>query len=388
MKSINLKRELNMKNFKLMATMGAGMESLVARELKEMGYATETENGRVFFDGTVEDIYRTNLWLRVADRIKIVVQEFDAKTFDQLFEKTKAFPWEDLLPYDANFPVNGRSKHSILHSVPTVQAITKKAIVKRLSEAYHAHSYLPETGQRYVLETAIDKNHVMITLDTTGDSLFKRGYRTEKGGAPLKETMAAALVKLAHWFTDNPFVDPTAGSGTIAIEAALIGRNIAPGLNREFDITDWDWFDKNIGQTLKAQARSMINFDEPLDITGYDIDENIIEIAQANAEAAGVGEDVTFKQLAAADWSTDKINGVLVANPPYGERLGDEDAARQLYSQMGYIYNKMPTWSKYILTSDEEFETAFGKKATKKRKLYNGALKVDLYQYWGKKIRN
>ena len=377
-----------MKNFKLMATMGAGMESLVARELKEMGYATETENGRVFFDGTVEDIYRTNLWLRVADRIKIVVQEFDAKTFDQLFEKTEAFPWEDLLPYDANFPVNGRSKHSILHSVPTVQAITKKAIVKRLSEAYHAHSYLPETGQRYVLETAIDKNHVMITLDTTGDSLFKRGYRTEKGGAPLKETMAAALVKLAHWFTDNPFVDPTAGSGTIAIEAALIGRNIAPGLNREFDITDWDWFDKNIGQTLKAQARSMINFDEPLDITGYDIDENMIEIAKANAEAAGVGEDVTFKQLAAADWSTDKINGVLVANPPYGERLGDEDAARQLYSQMGYIYNKMPTWSKYILTSDEEFETAFGKKATKKRKLYNGALKVDLYQYWGKKIRN
>lgn len=388
MKSINLKRERNMKNFKLMATMGAGMESLVARELKEMGYATETENGRVFFDGTVEDIYRTNLWLRVADRIKIVVQEFDAKTFDQLFEKTKSFPWEDLLPYGANFPVNGRSKNSILHSVPTVQAITKKAIVKRLSEAYHTHSYLPETGQRYVLETAIDKNHVMITLDTTGDSLFKRGYRTEKGGAPLKETMAAALVKLAHWFTDNPFVDPTTGSGTIAIEAALIGRNIAPGLNREFDITDWDWFDKNIGQTLKVQARSMINFDEPLDITGYDIDENMIEIAKANAEAAGVGEDITFKQLAAADWSTDKINGVLVANPPYGERLGDEEAARKLYSQMGHIYNKMPTWSKYILTSDEEFETAFGKKATKKRKLYNGALKVDLYQYWGKKIRN
>ena len=169
--------------------------------------------------------------------------------------------------------------------------------------------------------------------------------------------------------------------GRLPLKAALIGRNIAPGLNREFDITDWDWFDKNIGQTLKAQARSMINFDEPLDITGYDIDENMIEIAQANAEAAGVGEDVTFKQLAAADWSTDKINGVLVANPPYGERLGDEDAARQLYSQMGHIYNKMPTWSKYILTSDEEFETAFGKKATKKRKLYNGALKVDLYQY-------
>lgn len=376
-----------MQTFKLMATMGAGLEALVARELKDMGYATQTENGRVFFQGTVEDIYRTNLWLRVADRVKIVVTEFDAKTFDQLFEKTKAFPWEDLLPYDAEFPVNGRSKNSILHSVPTVQAITKKAIVNRLTDAYHARGYLPETGNRFVLETAVDKDHVMITLDTTGDSLFKRGYRTEKGGAPLKETMAAALVNLAHRFTDNPFVDPTTGSGTIAIEAALIGRNIAPGLNREFDITQWDWFDKKIGETLKAQARQMIDFDVELDIEGFDIDENMIEIAKANAEAAGVGDDITFKQLAAKDWSTDKINGVLVANPPYGERLGDEDAARQLYSEMGHIYNNMPTWSKYILTSDEGFEEAFGAKATKKRKLYNGALKVDLYQYWGKKIR-
>ncbi|MCT0009562.1 class I SAM-dependent RNA methyltransferase [Weissella confusa] len=376
-----------MQTFKLMATMGAGLEALVARELKDMGYATQTENGRVFFQGTVEDIYRTNLWLRVADRVKIVVTEFDAKTFDQLFEKTKAFPWEDLLPYDAEFPVNGRSKNSILHSVPTVQAITKKAIVNRLTDAYHARGYLPETGNRFVLETAVDKDHVMITLDTTGDSLFKRGYRTEKGGAPLKETMAAALVNLAHWFTDNPLVDPTTGSGTIAIEAALIGRNIAPGLNRKFDITQWDWFDKKIGETLKAQARQMIDFDVELDIEGFDIDENMIEIAKANAEAAGVGDDITFKQLAAKDWSTDKINGVLVANPPYGERLGDEDAARQLYSEMGHIYNNMPTWSKYILTSDEGFEEAFGAKATKKRKLYNGALKVDLYQYWGKKIR-
>lgn len=376
-----------MQTFKLMATMGAGLEALVARELKDMGYATQTENGRVFFQGTVEDIYRTNLWLRVADRVKIVVTEFDAKTFDQLFEKTKAFPWEDLLPYDAEFPVNGRSKNSILHSVPTVQAITKKAIVNRLTDAYHARGYLPETGNRFGLETAVDKDHVMITLDTTGDSLFKRGYRTEKGGAPLKETMASALVNLAHWFTDNPFVDPTTGSGTIAIEAALIGRNIAPGLNREFDITQWDWFDKKIGETLKAQARQMIDFDVELDIEGFDIDENMIEIAKANAEAAGVGDDITFKQLAAKDWSTDKINGVLVANPPYGERLGDEDAARQLYSEMGHIYNNMPTWSKYILTSDEGFEEAFGAKATKKRKLYNGALKVDLYQYWGKKIR-
>ncbi|WP_373809332.1 THUMP domain-containing class I SAM-dependent RNA methyltransferase [Weissella soli] len=377
-----------MQKFKLMATMSAGLESLVAKELKDLGYQVQTENGRVKFEGTMEDIYRVNLWLRVADRIKIIVTEFEAKTFEELFQGVKQYPWEDLLPYDAEFPVNGRSKNSILHSVPTVQSITKKAIVEHMTEAYHARGYLPESGNRFVLETAIDKDHVMVTLDTTGDSLFKRGYRTEKGGAPLKETMAAALVLLAHWFTDNPFVDPVVGSGTIPIEAALIGRNIAPGLNREFDISAWDWFDPAIGERLKAEARAAIKFDEPLDITGYDIDGSMIEIAKANAEAAGVGDDIVFQQLAAKDWSTNKINGVLVANPPYGERLGDEDSVRLLYSEMGAIYRQMPTWSKYILTSDEGFEEAYGERATKKRKLYNGALKVDLYQYWGKKIRN
>ncbi|MCT8394925.1 THUMP domain-containing class I SAM-dependent RNA methyltransferase [Weissella soli] len=377
-----------MQKFKLMATMSAGLESLVAKELKDLGYQVQTENGRVKFEGTMEDIYRVNLWLRVADRIKIIVTEFEAKTFEELFQGVKQYPWEDLLPYDAEFPVNGRSKNSILHSVPTVQSITKKAIVEHMTEAYHARGYLPESGNRFVLETAIDKDHVMVTLDTTGDSLFKRGYRTEKGGAPLKETMAAALVLLAHWFTDNPFVDPVVGSGTIPIEAALIGRNIAPGLNREFDISAWDWFDPAIGERLKAEARAAIKFDEPLDITGYDIDGSMIEIAKANAEAAGVGDDIVFEQLAAKDWSTNKINGVLVANPPYGERLGDEDSVRLLYSEMGAIYRQMPTWSKYILTSDEGFEEAYGERATKKRKLYNGALKVDLYQYWGKKIRN
>ncbi|WP_373762534.1 THUMP domain-containing class I SAM-dependent RNA methyltransferase [Weissella soli] len=377
-----------MQKFKLMATMSAGLESLVAKELKDLGYQVQTENGRVKFEGTMEDIYRVNLWLRVADRIKIIVTEFEAKTFEELFQGVKQYPWEYLLPYDAEFPVNGRSKNSILHSVPTVQSITKKAIVEHMTEAYHARGYLPESGNRFVLETAIDKDHVMVTLDTTGDSLFKRGYRTEKGGAPLKETMAAALVLLAHWFTDNPFVDPVVGSGTIPIEAALIGRNIAPGLNREFDISAWDWFDPAIGERLKAEARAAIKFDEPLDITGYDIDGSMIEIAKANAEAAGVGDDIVFEQLAAKDWSTNKINGVLVANPPYGERLGDEDSVRLLYSEMGAIYRQMPTWSKYILTSDEGFEEAYGERATKKRKLYNGALKVDLYQYWGKKIRN
>ncbi|MCM0582837.1 class I SAM-dependent RNA methyltransferase [Weissella diestrammenae] len=375
------------RQYKLMAVMGAGLEALVAKELKDLGYAVQTENGRVFFEGTLADAYRANLWLRVADRIKIVLTEFDARTFDDLFEGVKRFPWEDILPYDAVFPVNGRSKQSILHSVPTVQSITKKAIVDRLSGTYNTRGHLPETGARYVLETAVDKNHVMVTLDTTGDSLFKRGYRTEKGGAPLKETMAAAMVVLAHWFTDNPFVDPVTGSGTIPIEAALIGRHIAPGLNRDFDLVHWDMFDTTIAKAQKEAAQKQINFDVELDISGFDIDENMIEIAKANADAAGVGEDITFKQLAAKDWITTKKNGVLVANPPYGERLGDEETARRLYAEMGHVYQGLSTWSKYILTSDEGFETAYGQKATKKRKLYNGALKVDLYQYWGRKER-
>ncbi|AVH75705.1 THUMP domain-containing class I SAM-dependent RNA methyltransferase [Weissella koreensis] len=373
--------------FKLMAVMGAGMEAIVAKELKNLGYQVRTENGRVFFEGTLTDIYRANLWLRVADRIKIVLTEFEAKTFEDLFQGVKAYPFEEILPYDAEFPVNGRSKGSILHSVPTVQSITKKAIVERLSETYNTRGHLPETGARYLIEAAIDKNHVMITLDTTGDSLFKRGYRTEKGGAPLKETMAAALVDLAHWFTDNPFVDPVTGSGTIPIEAALIGRNIAPGLNREFDISDWEMFDPSIGKELKETARGMIDFNVELNIKGYDIDENMIDIAKDNANKAGVGEDIEFKQLAAKDWVPEDKNGIIVANPPYGERLGDEETVRRLYGEMGDIYKNMPTWSKYILTSDEEFEKAYGEKATKKRKLYNGALKVDLYQYWGKKER-
>ncbi len=376
-----------MEIFNLIATMGSGMESLVANELKEMGYSTETENGRVRFAGDISDIYRTNLWLRVADRIKIVVAEFEAKTFDDLFEKTKKIEWDKYIPYDGIFPVNGRSRNSILHSVPTVQAITKKAIATKLMDTYHSNYDLPETNNLYTIETAINKDKVMITLDTTGDSLFKRGYRIEKGEAPLKETMAAALCKLSHWFSDNPLVDPVTGSGTIPIEMALIAKNIAPGLNREFAISDWDWFDKTIGENLKNEARKMIDNDIKLDISGYDIDPNMIAIAKKNAEKAGVLSDINFEVLPLNEFKTEKINGIIIANPPYGQRLSDEESIKIIYEDMGYIYNKMPTWSKYILTSDELFEEYYGKKATKKRKLYNGALKVDLYQYWGKKIR-
>ena len=377
-----------MQKYQLIATAAAGVEALVGKELRELGYQTQVENGRVRFEGTMSDVLRTNLWLRIADRVKIVVGEFDARNFDELFEQTKALAWEDLLPLDANFPVEGKSHHSQLHHVPTVQAMVKKAIVERLSQVYHRRTRLPETGATYPLEVAIAKDHVLLTLDTSGSSLFKRGYRQAKGGAPLKENLAAALVSLAHWFPDNPFVDPVCGSGTIPIEAALIGHNIAPGLNREFAAERWvNLVPAGLSDDLRDAALDAANYDVELDITGYDIDGQMIEIAKANARAAGLSQAITFKQLAVKDWHTDKLNGVLVANPPYGERLSDLASVRELYRQMGQLYRAMPTWSKYILTADLEFETYYGAPATKRRKLYNGALRTDLFQYWGKKQR-
>ncbi len=375
-------------NFKLIATCAAGIESIVGNELKYLGYKVNVENGRVRFDGDVADIAKTNLWLRTADRIKIVVGEFTAKTFEELFQGVEGLNWEDFLPLDAEFPVAGKSQKSTLHNVPSVQAITKKAIVTKMSTVYHRRTKLPETGALYPIEVAINKDKVLITLDTTGSSLFKRGYRVNKGGAPLKENMAAALVLLARWYPEMPFVDPVCGSGTIPIEAALIGCNIAPGLKRNFAFENWDWVDKDIIKQAREQAQAAIKKDIDLDISGYDIDGSMIEIAKENAVQAGVQDIVNFKQMAVKDFKTDKINGVIVANPPYGERLSDKEHVHQLYQQMGKLYQPLTSWSKYILTSDLQFEQFYGTKATKRRKLYNGSLRTDFFQYWGKKIRN
>lgn len=375
-------------NFKLIATCAAGIESIVGNELKHLGYKVNVENGRVRFDGDVADIAKTNLWLRTADRIKIVVGEFTAKTFEELFQGVESLNWEDFLPLDAEFPVAGKSQKSTLHNAPSVQAITKKAIVTKMSTVYHRRTKLPETGALYPIEVAINKDKVLITLDTTGSSLFKRGYRVNKGGAPLKENMAAALVLLARWYPEMPFVDPVCGSGTIPIEAALIGCNIAPGLKRNFAFENWDWVDKDIVKQAREQAQAAIEKDVDLDISGYDIDGSMIEIAKENAVQAGVQDIVNFKQMAVKDFKTDKINGVIVANPPYGERLSDKEHVHQLYQQMGKLYQPLTSWSKYILTSDLQFEQFYGTKATKRRKLYNGSLRTDFFQYWGKKIRN
>ncbi|MER2225584.1 MAG: class I SAM-dependent RNA methyltransferase [Carnobacterium sp.] len=375
----------DMKKFQLVATAASGIEALVGKEIKALGYECQVENGKVFFEGTEKDIAKTNLWLRTADRVKIIVGEFDAYEFDELFEKTKALPWEDLLPMDAHFPVAGKSIKSKLYSVSDCQAIVKKAIVNRLSEVYHRNTRLPETGALYQLEVALLKDKVTLTLDTTGPSLFKRGYRSAKGGAPLKENMAAALVQLTNWRKDRPFYDPVCGSGTIVIEAALIGHNIAPGINRSFSCEEWEWFDQSVFEEVRTEAEAAVDHDIELDIMGSDIDGTMIEIAKENANEAGVGSSITFKQMQVADFTTEKEYGVILANPPYGERLGEENEVHYLYKQMGQVYRPLKTWSKYIITSDLAFETFYGEKATKKRKLYNGALRTDLFQFWGER---
>lgn len=373
--------------FDLIATAASGLEALTGKELRNLGIDCQVENGRARFQGDVETIAQTNLWLRTADRVKIIVGEFDAYSFDELFEKVKALPWEEYLPLDAAFPVAGKSIKSKLYSTPDCQAITKKAIVERMRNYYHRPQNVPltETGALYKLEVILRKDHVMVLLDTTGASLFKRGYRLEKGGAPLKENMAAALVMLTNWRKDKPFIDPVCGSGTLCIEAALIGHQLAPGFNRDFACEQWEWVSNEVFEQARNKAEEAADYDVELDITGFDINGQMVEIARANADELGLGDSITFKQQALKDFSTEKEGGVIVANPPYGERLGEEDSAQKIYEEMGEVFRPLTSWSKYILTSDLAFEDFYGQKATKKRKLYNGSLRTDLFQYWGKR---
>lgn len=375
-----------MMKMELIVTCAAGVEGILGNELKHLGYHANVENGRACLSGDFQDIIRLNLWLRTADRVKIVLSQFIAKTFDELFENVKQIPWEDWLELNSAFPVSGKSQKSQLHNVPSIQAITKKAIVERMNQVYHRRTKFPETGAQYPVQVSLNKNKAMITLDTTGCSLFKRGYRLDKGGAPMKENMAAAIVLISHWYPESPLVDPVCGSGTMPIEAALLGKNIAPGLYRHFQCEEWDQVDLNLFKELRNEAHAAIKTNVSLDISGYDIDGRMINISQVNAKAAGVLKDINFKQLAVKDFKTNKTNGVIVANPPYGKRLSDQERVHALYKEMGEIYRPLSTWSKYILTSDLSFEKYYGERATKRRKLYNGALRTDLFQYWGKKM--
>ncbi|VHG88951.1 N6-adenine-specific DNA methylase [Streptococcus pyogenes] len=376
--------------FRLVATAAAGLEAVVGKEVRALGFDCQVENGKVYFEGDVEAIVKTNLWLRAADRIKIIVGQFPARTFEELFQGVFALDWGNYLPLGAKFPISkAKCVKSKLHNEPSVQAITKKAVVKKLQKHFHRPEGVPlqEVGSTFKIEVSILKDQATIMIDTTGSSLFKRGYRVQKGGAPIKENMAAAILALSNWFPDKPLVDPTCGSGTFCIEAALIGMNIAPGFNRSFAFEEWSWVDKDMVQQVRDDAEQEANYEIELDISGFDIDGRMIEIAKSNAEEAGLSDVITFKQMRLQDFRTDKVNGVVISNPPYGERLLDDKAVDILYNEMGQTFAPLKTWSKFILTSDELFELKYGQKADKKRKLYNGTLKVDLYQFYGERVK-
>lgn len=377
-----------MKKYSLVATAAMGLEAIVAKEVRDLGYECTVDNGKVHFKGDEKAIARCNMWLRTADRVKIIVGEFRATTFDELFEKTKALNWQDYLPVNAQFPVAGKSVKSKLFSVSDCQAIVKKAIVNKLSTNYNKTGWLEENGAMFKIEISMLKDVATLTIDTSGHGLHRRGYRVGQGEAPIKETLAAALIQLTNWTPDRPFADPFCGSGTIAIEAALIGQNIAPGFNREFISEEWDWMSEKIWDEVRMEAEDLANYDQPLDITGTDIDHRMVKIAGENAFEAGLGELVTFKQMQVRDFTTMKENGVIVGNPPYGERLGDKPSVQKMYQEMGQAFEPLETWSIYMLTADEEFEEHYGKKATKKRKLFNGFIKTDYYQYWGRRKRD
>lgn len=376
----------NNNRVKLMATAAMGLESVVANELKALGYDDlQVENGKVLFEADVSAIPKCNLWLRTADRVKLVVGQFTAKTFDQLFEQTKALDWERYIPEEGKFPVIGKSVKSTLYSVSDCQAIVKKAVVEKLKQKHGVASRMPENGPLFRIEVAILKDVVTLTLDTSGAGLHKRGYRVGQGEAPLKETLAAALVLLTNWRPEFPLVDLFCGSGTILIEAALIGQNIAPGFNREFASEEWPLIPKALWDKAIEEAEEKANYDQPLMITGTDLDPKMIEIAKNNAMEAGLADLITWKQMLAADFYPKQDNGYLISNPPYGERIGDKDQVEAMYRDLGRSMKHNSTWSSYIVTSNENFEALFGAKATKKRKLFNGFIKVDYYQYFGKR---
>ena len=368
----------------LIATSAMGLEGLVGNEVRALGYKdVKVENGKVTFTADESAICRSNLWLRTADRVKLKIGEFKAFTFDELYEQTKALSWENFVPEHAEFPVIGKSVKSKLYSVSDCQSIVKKAVVDRLKEYYHRHTRFEENGPLYRIEVALHKDLVTLTIDTSGVGLHKRGYRVGQGDAPLKETLAAALVQLTAWSPDRPFVDPFCGSGTIPIEAALIGQNIAPGFNREFVSEQWDWIDQKKWDEAFQEAEDLANYEQSLNILGSDIDHRMIDISHQNALEAGLGELIQFKQMQVKDFTSKEEYGFIVGNPPYGERIGDREKVEDMYREMGRTFKELDTWSVYILTSHPKFEKLYGKKATKKRKLFNGFIRTDYYQFWG-----
>ena len=377
----------NMRKFNLIAPCHFGLEAVLKREVTELGYEiVRTDDGRVTFAGDAEAVARANIGLRTAERVLIEVGEFEARSYDELFEATKALPWEEFLPKNAKFWVKKASTvKSKLFSPSDIQSIMKKAMVEKMKMTYHLERF-EEDGDEYPVRVFLYKDRVTVALDSTGDSLHKRGYRKMQGVAPIAENLAAALIMLTPWKKDRILVDPFCGSGTIPIEAAMIAANIAPGLDREFTAESWkELVPRKVWYDAIDEAQSLVVTDIDTEIQGYDIDPEIIKVARSNAERAGVEKLIHFQQRPAKELSHPKKYGFIVTNPPYGERLEDKESLIPIYRDFGAACRALDSWSVYIISSYEDMEKSFGQKAQKNRKIYNGMIKTYYYMYPGPK---
>lgn len=376
-----------MRTFDLLVPCHFGLEAVLKREIYDLGYEiTKVEDGRVTFEGDEEAVCRANIFLRTAERVMIQVGRFKATTFEELFQGIKNLPWEEYIPEDGKFWVKKASSiNSKLFSPSDIQSIAKKAMVERMKQNYHKE-WFKEDGAAYPVRIFLLKDEVTVALDTSGDSLHKRGYRTMTSKAPLTETLAASLIMLTPWRKDRILVDPFCGSGTFPIEAAMIAANVAPGMNRDFTAEEWtNLIDRKLWYECVKEAEDMIDTTVKVDIQGYDIDGDVIKAARENAKRAGVEHMIHFQQRAVADLSHPKKYGFIITNPPYGERLEDKADLPELYTQIGQAYQRLDSWSMFLITSYTETEKYIGRKADKNRKIYNGMLKTYFYQFLGPK---
>lgn len=376
-----------METIQLVAPCHFGMEAVLKREIYDLGYEiTKVEDGRVTFEGDEEAICRSNIFLRTAERVMVQIGRFHATTFDELYENMKALPWEKWIPQDGKFWVKKASSvKSKLFSASDIQSICKKAMVDRLKMTYHT-DWFEEDGASFPVRVFLLKDEVTVALDTTGEPLHKRGYRTWTSKAPISETLAAALIMLTPWRADRILVDPFCGSGTFLIEAALMAANMAPGMNRSFTAEAWTHvIPKQLWYDTVEEAQEMVDFDVETDLQGYDLDPDMIKIARANAKQAGVEKLIHFQQRDVADLKHSKKYGFIITNPPYGERLEEKKDLPALYTTIGEVYRNLDAWSLYMITSYEEAERYIGRKADKNRKLYNGMIRTYFYQFMGPK---
>lgn len=372
--------------YELIATTTFGIEAVAKRELINLGFEIlRTENGKVTFLSDISGIAKANLWLRSVDRVLLKVAEFKAMTFDQLFNQTAMIPWEEYLPKDAIFPVNGSSVKSTLFSISDCQALVKKAIVERLKQHYDV-AWFPETGDEYIIKVSMVNDIATITLDTSGVALHKRGYRQNAVTAPLKETLAASMIMLSYWNKERVLFDPFCGSGTIPIEAAMIAKNIAPGLYRDFAAKHWSWIGEEVWKAEIKNAFQAIDHESNIKIYASDLEALSIEAAKENAEEAGVIDCIEFQvsDFKAVDYALPYA--VLVTNPPYGDRLTEENyQINQLYQDFGKLIDTLSTWSIYVITSNTNFPNLIKRKLDRERKLYNGNIETHYFQYYGPK---